>query len=59
MVFLYSTAISAIFFVQSRHRTLKVDPFLVPLAVIGVAVVGVAFAGRSAIGGDDKGLLRD
>lgn len=35
-LFLYSTAVSAIFFVQSRHRTLKVDPFLVPLAVIGV-----------------------
>ena len=37
VVFFYSTAISTIFFVQSRHRTLKVDPFLVPLAVIGLA----------------------
>lgn len=37
VIFFYSTAISTIFFVQSRHRTLKVDPFLVPLAVIGVA----------------------
>jgi 4-amino-4-deoxy-L-arabinose transferase-like glycosyltransferase len=35
-MFIYSTAISAIFFVQSRHRTLKVDPFLVPLATIGL-----------------------
>ena len=38
-IFIYSSAISTIFFVQSRHRTLKVDPFLVPLAVIGVARV--------------------
>jgi len=38
-LFLYSTAISTIFFVQSRHRTLKVDPFLVPLAVVGVVRV--------------------
>jgi hypothetical protein len=36
-IFIYSTAISAIFFVQSRHRTLKVDPFLVPLAMIGIS----------------------
>ncbi|MDP4200319.1 MAG: glycosyltransferase family 39 protein [Bacteroidota bacterium] len=40
VVFLYSTIVSAIFFVQSRHRTLKVDPFLVPLATIGVVMVG-------------------
>ena len=38
-LFTYSTLVSAIFFVQSRHRTLKVDPFLLPLAVIGVVTV--------------------
>ena len=37
VVFLYSTAVSALFFVQSRHRALKVDPFMVPLAVIALA----------------------
>jgi hypothetical protein len=43
ILFLYSTAISTIFFVQTRHRTLKVDPFLVPLAAIGVVrVLGMA-----------------
>jgi 4-amino-4-deoxy-L-arabinose transferase-like glycosyltransferase len=35
-LFAYSTAVSALFFVQTRHRALKVDPFLIPLAVIGV-----------------------
>ena len=38
-VFIYSTLVSAIFFVQTRHRILKCDPFLLPLAVIGVCVV--------------------
>jgi hypothetical protein len=33
--FLYSTAVSVTFFVQSRHRVLKVDPLLIPLAVAG------------------------
>jgi hypothetical protein len=47
-LFLYSTAISTIFFVQSRHRTLKVDPFLVPLAVIGVVRV-IELAARHEI----------
>lgn len=32
-IFAYSTVVSAIFFVQSRHRALKVDPYLLPLAV--------------------------
>jgi hypothetical protein len=45
-LFFYSTAISAIFFVQSRHRTLKVDPFLVPLAVIGVIRIAEQLRGR-------------
>ncbi len=36
VMFFYSTLVSAIFFVQSRHRILKVDPFLLPLAVIGI-----------------------
>jgi hypothetical protein len=35
-LFLYSTAISVIFFTQSRHRAIKVDPYLVTLSVIGV-----------------------
>ncbi len=35
-VFIYSTLVSAIFFVQSRHRILKVDPFLLPLAIVGL-----------------------
>jgi hypothetical protein len=43
VVFFYSTLVSAIFFVQSRHRILKVDPFLLPLAVIGVVNVAVTF----------------
>ncbi len=47
VVFFYSTLISAIFFVQSRHRILKVDPFLLPLAVIGVINVAVTFRSRS------------
>ncbi len=47
VVFFYSTLVSAIFFVQSRHRILKVDPFLMPLAVIGV--VGVTFKSRLQI----------
>jgi hypothetical protein len=38
-LFLYSTAVSTIFFVQSRHRTLKVDPFLLPVAVCGFYLV--------------------
>jgi hypothetical protein len=33
---LYSTLVSVIFFVQSRHRTLKIDPFMVPLATMGL-----------------------
>jgi hypothetical protein len=36
-LFLYSSAVSVIFFVQSRHRALKVDPYLIPLSVIGIA----------------------
>jgi hypothetical protein len=35
-LFLYSTAISVIFFTQSRHRALKVDPYLVTLSIIGI-----------------------
>lgn len=35
-LFLYSTAISVIFFTQSRHRAIKVDPYLVTLSVIGI-----------------------
>lgn len=35
-LFAYSTAVSALFFVQSRHRALKVDPYLIPLAASGV-----------------------
>ncbi len=46
-VFLYSTLISAIFFVQSRHRILKVDPFLIPLAVIAIAHVVATLRSRS------------
>jgi hypothetical protein len=46
VMFAYSTLVSAIFFVQSRHRILKVDPFLVPLAVMGVADVVVTFRSR-------------
>jgi multisubunit Na+/H+ antiporter MnhC subunit len=38
-LFLYSSAISVIFFVQSRHRALKVDPYLVPLSIIGIDFV--------------------
>jgi hypothetical protein len=45
VVFTYSTLVSAIFFVQSRHRILKVDPFLLPLAVNGA--VAVTFRSRS------------
>jgi len=37
-LFVYSTAVSALFFVQSRHRGLKVDPYLVTLAAYGVSV---------------------
>ncbi len=47
VVFFYSTLVSAIFFVQSRHRILKVDPFLLPLAVIGTCV---AVTSRSRLG---------
>lgn len=36
-LFVYSTAVSVIFFVQSRHRVLKVDPYLIPLSVIGLS----------------------
>jgi hypothetical protein len=35
-LFLYSTAISVIFFTQSRHRAIKVDPYLVTLSMIGI-----------------------
>jgi hypothetical protein len=45
VVFFYSTLVSAIFFVQSRHRILKVDPFLLPMAVVGL--VAVTFKSRS------------
>jgi 4-amino-4-deoxy-L-arabinose transferase-like glycosyltransferase len=38
-LFVYSTAVSAVFFVQSRHRGLKVDPYLVPLAAYGLSVI--------------------
>lgn len=38
-LFAYSTAVSVLFFVQSRHRGLKVDPYLVTLAVYGVSAV--------------------
>lgn len=38
-LFLYSTAISVIFFTQSRHRAIKVDPYLVTLSIIGVDAV--------------------
>lgn len=44
VIFFYSTLVSAIFFVQSRHRILKVDPFLLPLAVVGL--VAVTFRSR-------------
>ncbi len=39
LLFLYSSAVSTIFFVQSRHRALKVDPYLVPLSIVGVEYV--------------------
>ncbi|HZK77194.1 MAG TPA: hypothetical protein VFD13_09825 [Candidatus Kapabacteria bacterium] len=39
VICLYSTLVSAIFFVQTRYRILKVDPFLLPLAVMGVAML--------------------
>ena len=45
-LFIYSTLVSAIFFVQTRYRILKVDPFLLPLAVIGLASVVVTFRSR-------------
>ncbi len=35
-LFLYSTTIAVIFFTQSRHRAIKVDPYLVTLSVIGI-----------------------
>ena len=35
-LFLYSTLVSMIFFVQSRHKMIKVDPFLIPLAAYSV-----------------------
>ncbi|MEP7235110.1 MAG: glycosyltransferase family 39 protein [Ignavibacteriota bacterium] len=35
-LFLYSTAIAVIFFTQSRHRAIKVDPYLVTLSLIGI-----------------------
>ncbi len=46
IVCVYSTLVAAIFFVQSRYRILKVDPFLLPLAVIGIAQVWLAFRNR-------------
>jgi hypothetical protein len=45
-VFIYSTLVSAIFFVQTRHRILKCDPFLLPLAVIGVVSATRTFSSR-------------
>ncbi|HEY3875859.1 MAG TPA: glycosyltransferase family 39 protein [Candidatus Kapabacteria bacterium] len=56
-VFIYSTLISAIFFVQSRHRILKVDPFLIPLAVIALNSVAVTFRSRSR-SIDDKNVFQ-
>ena len=38
-LFIYSSAISVVFFTQSRHRAIKVDPFLVTLSVIGVSTM--------------------
>lgn len=35
-LFIYSTLTAAIFFTQSRHRALKVDPFLLPLAALAI-----------------------
>ncbi len=51
VVFFYSTLVSAIFFVQSRHRILKVDPFLLPLAVVGACV---AVTARSRLGNHSR-----
>ncbi len=47
--FLYSTAVSVAFFVQSRHRVLKVDPFLIPLAVAGLYTVMEQVRGRDRL----------
>jgi hypothetical protein len=47
VICVYSTLVSAIFFVQTRHRILKVDPFLIPLAIIGIASVVATFRNRS------------
>ncbi len=38
-LFLYSTTIAVIFFTQSRHRAIKVDPYLVTLSIIGIDAV--------------------
>jgi hypothetical protein len=38
-LFLYSTLVSVIFFVQTRHKMLKEDPFLVYLSVIFFATI--------------------
>ena len=35
-LFAYSTFIAMVFFVQSRHRALKVDPYLIMLSVVGI-----------------------
>jgi hypothetical protein len=53
VVFFYSTLVSTIFFVQTRHRILKVDPFLLPLAVVGACV---AVTSRSRLGNHSRDL---
>ncbi len=35
-LFAYSTFIGVVFFVQSRHRALKVDPYLIMLSVVAI-----------------------
>lgn len=46
-LFLYSTAISVIFFTQSRHRAIKVDPYLVTLSIIGIDAAVKNLKGRN------------
>jgi hypothetical protein len=38
-LFAYSTVISTVFFVQSRHRAIKVDPYLITLSVVGITTI--------------------
>ncbi len=47
-LFLYSTLVSMIFFVQSRHKMIKVDPYLIPLAAFSV-VYGVKKIGQKLL----------